>query len=58
MTYIKISKRRSKRFLLLIYRIRIFGAKSTLFKFALEVEGSAKRNSLVNEHLEVGLNSI
>ena len=42
----------------MIYRIRIFGAKSTLFKFALEVEGSAKRNSLVNEHLEVGLNSI
>ena len=38
--------------------IGIFWAKLTLFKFVLEVEGLADRNSWVNEYLEVGTNSI
>ena len=38
--------------------IRIFGVKSTLFKFVFEVEDLVNIKSWLNEYLEVGLNFI
>ena len=38
--------------------IRIFGVKSTLFKFVFEVENLVEIKSWLNEYFEVWLNSI